>query len=302
MRSTGFWVASHITGIFEIVDNDDLLLRGSRGAGFNINRGIETRISTNGASETEVFFNGENIPTDETLVTSEVIKLFFEKTGIEETALIINHDFKVPMSAGFGTSAGGALGTALCLKELFKAGLSREEMFRIAHIAETKHWCGLGDILGLYGNQHTEIRVKPGAPEIGETIAFDIDTGTRIFTCSYGKLQTSKVLTHPVHRQKIIERGNMEVEKLLEKPTSDTFMTGCREFSEFVGLYSNEAISTLKTFKEKGLETPAMIMLGDGLFVMTRDEKTLEQLASGEHPFSLFREEQFACETTRRIG
>ncbi|MFW9994877.1 MAG: pantoate kinase [Candidatus Odinarchaeota archaeon] len=301
MRSTGYWVASHITGLFEIVDSEDLLFRGSRGAGFNIARGIETRISVNNSSENAIFFNNNLIPTNEAKVTDEVIALFFEKTGVKKRPLRIRHIFSVPMSSGFGASAGGALGTTFCLNDLFDTELTRKELFKIAHIAEAKHWCGLGDVLGLYENSSTEIRVKPGAPGIGKTISFRIEPGTRLFTCSFGQLRTSEVLKHPVHRQKIIEKGQVEIKKLLEAPSVDTFIAGCRSFSNFIGLYTERAIETVKIFEKEGLDEPAMIMLGDGLFIMTRDEKTLKYLTSDEQPFNFFKEEQLTNVTVRKL-
>ena len=58
-RDVSYWVAAHLTGIFEIKDSsDNLLKKGSRGAGLSINRGVRTAVRRTEAQETEIFFDG----------------------------------------------------------------------------------------------------------------------------------------------------------------------------------------------------------------------------------------------------
>ncbi|MHA1450589.1 MAG: GHMP family kinase ATP-binding protein [Candidatus Hodarchaeales archaeon] len=301
MEESRFWVASHVTGFFEIVDNADPVQRGSRGAGFNLERGSITRIKRSSRSSTSVFINNEAITLDKARVTASAIDLFEETTGMTTPPLVINHDLDIPISAGYGASAAGALGTVFCLNDLFATELSRDKLFEIAHVSETKNWCGLGDISGLYQNSGTEIRKKPGAPEKGKTTSFDINSNAGVFTCSLGSLKTAEVLHHPEYRQKIIEKGRAAIERLIDRPDLTTFMDNCREFSDFVQLYSSEARGIIKAFENENIELPASIMIGDGLFILTEDSETLNSLRSGKYPFNLFREEKLAKTTLRRI-
>ena len=69
-----FWVASHLTGLFEINDQSTNLLEiGSRGAGISIERGVKTTISESTSPTVKVKFNGILQQASNTLITNRAI-------------------------------------------------------------------------------------------------------------------------------------------------------------------------------------------------------------------------------------
>ena len=74
--AVSYWVASHLTGIFEIRDGSkDLLRQGSRGAGFSINRGVITTVERVSRPNVEIYFDGYKKTSIEAAVTTKVVKI-----------------------------------------------------------------------------------------------------------------------------------------------------------------------------------------------------------------------------------
>ena len=127
-----YWVAAHLTGIFQIKDeNPDILKRGSRGAGISITRGVRTSVKRVTSFPIKYYFDGIDIEAKKALVSSKVVEILLPEP--DRNSIQINHEFEVPLSAGYGASAAGAVGTAFCLNELFKLGLTEVEIFQAAH-------------------------------------------------------------------------------------------------------------------------------------------------------------------------
>ena len=105
--SVSVFVPSHITGFFNIRNDDNPLVNGSCGAGFLLNKGVTTSIKKTSKDETSIKINGKIDKRNETIV-HEVLKLL----DIEDS-FKINQSVEVPIGAGFGTSAASALGTAI---------------------------------------------------------------------------------------------------------------------------------------------------------------------------------------------
>ena len=60
-----YWVAGHLTGIFEIKDSsENILEKGSLGAGLSINRGVKTSVSYNDQPDVYIYFNNIGFISD----------------------------------------------------------------------------------------------------------------------------------------------------------------------------------------------------------------------------------------------
>ena len=115
-----------ISSFFEICDTApdgkpivDLQRVGSRGGGFGLEKGVLTEISVSQArrSHIAVFINGQPAPQAKT--TQTIVEALLTKAqGTFE--VVVDHQIDVPIGAGFGTSAGGALTAGLA------AGRSKE--------------------------------------------------------------------------------------------------------------------------------------------------------------------------------
>lgn len=285
-----YWVAGHLTGIFEIKDSsENILEKGSLGAGLSINRGVQTSVSYNDQSDVDIYFNNKKMHFANTTVTRKVIELLVPLKA--RTHLQINHDFEVPLSAGFGASAAGALGCAFSINDFLKLNHSKIKLFQIAHQAEVLLRSGLGDIIGLYQGG-LEIRTKEGAPGYGKTIAFKNDDDWKLATKSFGSLPTSEVLSDPDKRQLINSSGRKMVQKLVKTPIYSEFIHLTKNFTHSAALMSPKLQRFISEVPE-GIIV-AQIMLGDSAFLFYQEDNILDDFAANQQ--SLQKEE--ICQKT----
>lgn len=289
-QAVSYWVAAHLTGLFQIKDNsENVLFRGSRGAGVSISRGVTTTIQRIKSSSIDVLFNGERRFPSDALVTNRVVELLLPQT--EQTNLRIHHNFEVPLSSGYGASAAGALGTSFALNTLLKLGLSKLELFQIAHKAEVLTKSGLGDVIGLYQGG-LEIRVKEGAPGIGETIPLENSKDWKIATVHLGSLSTSEVLSNPQKRKAVNEAGGELISELISRPYFDNFIKLSSAFSKRVRLWSPRLKKSIENLPPEVIGS--QIMLGEAFFVFYRDSRDLVDI---EIPKSQLNKEKI-CQNT----
>jgi len=289
-RDVSYWVAAHLTGIFEIRDNsDDLLEKGSRGAGLSINRGVSTTIRQTKDQKVEIYFDGIKKSSSEAVVTKCVIDLMLQSH--RSNNFQIYHDFEIPLSSGYGASAAGALGTAFAINDMFDMDKSELELFQIAHTAEVITKSGLGDVIGLHQGG-LEIRLKEGAPGIGKTMSIDKDEDWKVATFNFGPLSTFEVLSNPQKRRSINNAGRELVSKLLSRPTFGYFIQLAQLFTQKVNLWSSRLQKCVENLPSDIFW--AQIMLGEGLFLFYRDKCDLEQI---KFPTSNIAEENICQQT-----
>jgi len=264
----------HITGFFQICDQpDDMLSKGSRGAGVSITRGVTTKVHVEKSAKTSVkiMING-NI-TNSALVSKHVVDAFLSRVG-GSYKILVEHDVRVPIGCGFGSSGAGALSLALALNEVFDLNLSRLEAAQIAHVAEVECKTGLGTVIAeTFGG--LEIRVKSGAPGVGQLKSIPINDNHVVACLSLGSIPTKKVLTNETSRQRINELGGNLVDKLVRHSTVSNFMKFSRRFAEHVGLIPKRLRAVLEETDRAGL-TCSMAMLGETLFSITKRDQLEE--------------------------
>ncbi|MBK5113760.1 MAG: hypothetical protein KGD59_00035 [Candidatus Heimdallarchaeota archaeon] len=273
-HSSNWAVSAHITGLFQIVENDDPLKMGSRGAGFSIGKRVVTRITQKESNDKnhEVYFNEQVI---DGIVSLEVAKSFQER--ISDLALKIEHKSPLPIQAGFGTSGAGALGTAFALNELFETKKSDEELGQIAHKAEVICRTGLGDVISqLQGG--AEIRLEPGAPGVGVIKEFSWPIDDLVLLATIETMSTKDIITSPKMIEKINRYSNQLLLELNENPTLEEFLRVSFEFADKTGLMSNK-LRKLITYLREDEYSASMVMLGDSLFVVG-DIYDLEECSS----------------------
>ncbi|UCE14246.1 MAG: hypothetical protein JSV04_03480 [Candidatus Heimdallarchaeota archaeon] len=270
-QAVSYWVAAHLTGLFEIKDKaENELYRGSRGAGVSISRGVTTTIKCIKSSKIEIFFNGVRKSPSETLVTNKVVELLLPQTN--RSNLRISHNFEVPLSSGYGASAAGAIGTAFALNTLLELGLPNLELFQVAHKAEVLTKSGLGDVIGLYQGG-LEVRLKEGAPGIGSTIPLKNSPGWKIATVHFGSLSTSLVLSNPQQRKAVNDAGSELISKLISRPYFDNFIELSAAFTKKVKLWSPQLKKSIENLPPTVIGS--QIMLGEAFFVFYHDKRDL---------------------------
>lgn len=277
MKEATAFSPCHITGLFQIFDQStDPLYIGSRGAGVSLDRGIKThvKISESPKNSVEIKINGTLSTSAE--VSNQVTKSFLSKlTKSQNLKITIEHYVDVPVGAGFGTSGAAALSMALALNEAFELGLSKIEAAQIAHIVEVECKTGLGTVIAeTFGG--LEIRIKPGAPGIGEVRQIPVPKDTTVACLTFGSLSTKKLLTDRKTRERINELGGKLVDKLTEEPELSSFMKLSRQFAEHVGLLSKKTKKVLKA-TDSARFACSMPMFGESVFTLVEHE-SLEKL------------------------
>lgn len=196
-----------ISSFFEICDQtingqpiSDLERIGARGGGFVIQRGVHTRIEVSDAKTTtvEVFINGKLAPEAETSRT--VADSFLART-CNHQKVTIKHEVKVPIGAGFGSSAGGALGTALALSEALGLKFTYNQLGKIAHAAEIKCKTGLGTV-GPIMIGGCILTVEPGAPGVGVIDRLPLSANHVIVAGTVNPMPTKNVLLSSLEKER----------------------------------------------------------------------------------------------------
>lgn len=262
---------AHITGFFQILDQPkNPLFKGSRGAGVSLTKGVETavRVKKSSKKSCRIRINGK--PTETAEVSKSVANAFLSLVG-KKLQLIIEHDIDVPIGCGLGSSGASALSLALALNEALGLGLSKIEAAQIAHVAEVKHRTGLGTVIGeTFGGM--EIRVKPGAPGIGEVKPVAVDDNYVVACLPLGPLSTSKALNDPKLRRLINRYGGKLVDELVAEPQVSKFLELSRSFADSTSLTSERVRKILADADGEGFVC-SMAIFGETVFSIVRKEE-----------------------------
>jgi len=266
MEEATAFAPCHITGFFEIFDEStDALLVGSKGAGVSINLGAKTTVKIKKGSKYDLKVSINNQIVDFPRISERVVGAFISRlSNTSNLEISVDHRIEAPIGAGFGTSGAVALSLALALNEALQAGMSRIEAAQVAHIAEIKCRTGLGTVLAeTFGG--FEIRVRPGAPGIGEIKRLPLLEDTLVVSHVFGPLSTKEALTNSEIRARINRFGGDMVRELIGAPTITNFMKLSRRFAEHVGLMTEKVRQILIAADKAGI-TCSMPMFGESAF------------------------------------
>ncbi len=267
---------AHITGFFQIFDQPkNPLFKGSRGAGVCLTKGAKTtvRVKKSAKKSVKIKVNGKR--TEAAEVSRSVADAFLSLVGAK-CQLVVEHEIDVPIGCGLGSSGAGALSLALTLNEALGLRLSKIEAAQIAHVAEVKHRTGLGTVIGeTFGG--IEIRVKPGAPGIGEVKPVTADGNYVVACLPFGPLSTKKALSDPKLRKLINRYGGKLVDELVTKPRVDEFMKLSRSFAESTSLTSERVRRTLADADGEGFVC-SMAIFGETVFSVVRKDEAEDLL------------------------
>jgi pantoate kinase len=270
-----------ISSFFEICDrtNDgkpiaDLERVGSRGGGFGIQKGVLTEVTVSEAtkSRVRVFINGKFAPEAET--TKTVLQMLLK--NVERAYdIVVNHKVEVPIGAGFGTSAGGALSASLAFSKALELPLTYNQIGRIAHVAEVRCKTGLGTVgpLMLGG---CILTVEPGAPGISVIDRIPLSDDYMIVAGVFGSTPTKQVLASAEKRREVNRYGRKTLETILAEPSVENFMACCLEFAEKAGFLTARARKLVKLAKKAGAVGAAQNMVGEAVHAVTLEENAAE--------------------------
>jgi pantoate kinase len=276
-----------ISSFFQICDTElngkpitDLERVGARGGGFGLKKGVLTEIDVEKSHKksVKVFINGRLAP--KAVTTRTVVGMVLERVS-QHYSVMVKHKIEVPIGAGFGTSAGGAFGTALALCDALNLDATYQEIGRIAHVAEVKCGTGLGTVSGIMSSGCVLV-LEPGAPNHGTVDRIPISSDYQIVAGVFQPRLTSEFLKSTEKREVINDLGQKTLTRILAKPSLENFLRSCREFAEKTGLATERVVNLMNAAEEAGAVGAAQNMLGEAVHALVKNDKVKSVLHAFE--------------------
>jgi pantoate kinase len=243
----------HVTCFFEIHDHHpDPSRRGSRGAGLSLAQGVLTHVQLDKAEQPRIEVTFEGQPA-EAPVTARAVDLLLKGSAVHAR---VDSQVQLPVSQGFGMSAGGALSAALATAKALR--LPKSDALLAAHRAEVEQRTGLGDVVGAMQGG-VELRREPGLPPWGYVERI-LGEGELVLCVLEGPLETRAVLGDPKARERIQKAGKAALARFLEQPTLPQLFRVGKQFSVDSGLATLGVLKAVRAAELAGaLATQSML-------------------------------------------
>jgi pantoate kinase len=273
MKEASAHAPGHLTGFFQICDEpEDPLRKGARGSGVSIIRGVNTRIRAEPSDRGAFTISIDGEITDEAFVSENVLNRMTRRLE-EPQRIIVEHELKAPLGAGFGSSGGGALTLALALNDALDLGLSTIEAAQVAHVAEIECRTGLGSVFAALEGGFGAL-IKPGGPGIGEAVRYDRSDELAVVYLHFGPIPTKDALADEGLRRRINELGGRFVDEISGDLSPSRFMELSRRFTDHVGIATPRLRSVLDEASRKGVPC-TMAMFGEVAFSLVERSDAL---------------------------
>ena len=241
----------HITGFFEVPHDTScfhFLHKGSKGAGFSINRGIATTayIYESAKPEYQIWING--IKSRSAEVSKWVIEEYL-RLADRPYFISAHHDVEIPIGFGLGSSGAAALSLSYTLNQALDIGLSRTEAAQIAHHAEIVCNTGLGTVIAEFAGGF-EMRTSVGAPGTGSVSKINLDKNYKALVLCLAPILTKSFLTNRINE--IDGLGGIMLSKLLESRSLDDFLKMSHRFAEMLNLTEGRCKGPIGSSQDKG--------------------------------------------------
>ncbi len=270
-----------ISSFFEICDRTtdgqpvaDLAQVGARGGGFGLQKGVLTEVTVKEAkkSSVSVFINGKPAPEAKTTLTT--LKMLLEETkGTFEVVAI--HKVEVPIGAGFGTSAGGALTAALALKESLGLPLTFNQLGKVAHIAEIQCQTGLGTVSSLAQCGGCVLVVEPGAPGTCVIDRIPLTPNYVVVAGIFQSVTKESIFSSAEKKREVNRFGRKTLDEILAEPTLENFLGCCWQFAQDAGFATDRVKHLVNLAKRAGAIGAAQNMVGEAVHAVVLEENSV---------------------------
>jgi len=273
MEATAFCPA-HVTGFFKaFLENNNKKnpeKLGSMGAGFSIREGVTTHVNISPRinQDTNFKITTRGYQSDKTDVSEYVLNEFLKLGNFGNTFFSIQHEINVPVGYGLGSSSAVALSLSYALDQVLQTKLNRTTIGKIAHNAEINCKTGLGDVLASYHGGF-EIRVKPGAPGIGQIEKIMTDNISVIMIC-FSPISTNKFIKERLSQ--INGLGGKMVNKLLVSKDYKHFQDMSLEFAKYVKVMTPRMHGLIQELTLNKIKC-GVALFGETVFIMIPKEK-----------------------------
>lgn len=256
-----------ITSFFEIRDRQrtgqifkDLVYAGARGGGLVTSLGITTRVrlKRDRKSHISISINGRLAPEARTsfYTVSKLLEMSREKYEVR-----VDHAAEIPIGAGYGTSAAGALSAALAFSEAADLSLSVNQVARVAHVAEIVNETGLGTVPPILTGGFVVTR-KSGGPGVAVVDRLIVPRDLRIITACFGPISTKTVLRSKKTRAKINELASEAFRSIDASPAPAHFMKASLKFAQGLDMMSKNTRRLIGLMNDSGAIGATQNMVG----------------------------------------
>src|ERR671916_821421 len=264
----------HITGFFEVphdISCFHFLQRGSKGAGFSIDRGIATTayLYESAKPQYQIWING--IKSRNAEVSKWVIEEYLKL--VDRPYLVsIHHNVEIPIGFGLGSSGAAALSLSYALNQALDTGLSRTQAAQIAHNADIACNTGLGTVIAEFAGGF-EMRTEAGAPGIGSVSKINLDKNYKVIVLCLAPILTKSFLTNRMNE--INGLGGIMLTKLSSSRSLDDFLKMSHRFAEMLSLTEGRCKEPITALKTRGIES-SVALFGQTVFTIVSEEVSSE--------------------------
>jgi pantoate kinase len=262
----------HITGFVEIPHEtySNILLGGSKGAGFSLDKGIGTEVQIYEAAKAgyQISINGSRTRNAEVSkwVVEDYLKLVDKSYFVN-----VKHEIGIPVGFGLGSSGAAALSLSYALNEALEVGLSKIQAAQIAHRAEIACKTGLGTVIAEFAGGF-EMRTGAGAPGIGSITTIELKNYRAVVLC-LAPISTKSFLTNRI--DEINGLGGVMLSKLTESRSVDDFLKMSHEFAETLHLTEGRCKAPIQALKTRGIES-SVALFGQTVFSLVPQARAEE--------------------------
>jgi len=267
-----------ISSFFKIHDTQngkpivDLEKVGAIGGGFGLKKGVLTTVTAAEAEENtiDIFINAK--PAKKAKTTKKVVEKLLIKTE-KKYSVTVEHQIKVPIGTGFGTSAGGAITSGLALCEVLGLPLTFNQIGKIAHVAEIECLTGFGTVSSLTLGGGCVLVVEPGAPGICQIDRIPINPECLLVAGFFkSNIPKESVFSSPQKKAEINHYGQKTLEDILNEPSLENFLDCCWEFSQKVGFATENIRKLVASAKKAGAVGATQNMIGEAVHAVVHQE------------------------------
>jgi pantoate kinase len=261
----------HITGIVELAgaESQDYLYAGSKGAGFSIDKGIETAVEVYDSKRQSynILINGSRADPADVEVSSWVVEEFFKITG-KGCHIKIDHNIGIPVGYGLGSSGAAALSLSYALDAAMGTGLGIKRAAQIAHRAEIECNTGLGTVIAEYAGGF-EIRTGVGAPGIGRIQKKELDGYKAIILC---RAPISTKLFLSKNAKAINGLGSRMLDALAQSEEVEDFVEFSYRFADQLGFIWASCREPVQALRSAGFGC-GIALFGETVFTIVKTEQ-----------------------------
>jgi pantoate kinase len=247
MTATTTYCPAALSFIFKSCPHADPARMGSIGVGCTIDKGIKAAVSK---SKTNlIMFN--RMPVRFPTVSDALANL----TSIP---FLVALSSPLPLGYGFGLSGASALACLYAANTLLQLHKTKEELNRIAHIAEIRNGTGLGTVATETTGGFL-VKNKPGIPAVATSLPF---IGQKLYTIVIDKLLTPTVLSNKV----VLSRVSAVADRALDRirnasfPTLADIIDISYAFVKESNIVDNDLDQLIQTIRKQGIHATMAIL------------------------------------------